>query len=68
MLAENSFSYSKKQTKVIRSRDFKNYVQRNFNLDLDIALPNIDWDIAGRTSKQHLIMLPLFMHLLKAVE
>ena len=39
-----SFSYSKNQSKVIRSRDFKNYVQRNFNLDLDIALSNIDWD------------------------
>ena len=40
-----SFSYSKNQSKVNRSRDFKNYVQRNFNLDLDIALSNIDWDI-----------------------
>ena len=40
-----SFSYSKNQSKVNRSRDFKNYVQRNFNLDLDIAWSNIDWDI-----------------------
>ena len=34
----------KNQVKVIRSRDYKNYMQGNFNFDLSNALLNMDWE------------------------
>lgn len=36
--------FHKGQPTVSQSRDSKNYVQSNFNLDLHITLSNIDWD------------------------
>lgn len=39
-----SYNFNKNHPKVIQSRDYKNYVQSNFTLELDIALSNIDWD------------------------